>query len=97
MVDTLSAKVVDQEQTAVALELDGRFVQLCTVVKLQLQHVDGQLTTYDYAGALDADPSVVIVSGIVGGGDLLVVVVVVDSDNLTVNLYGVGNEDMTFE
>ena len=56
-----------------------------------------QLTAYDYARALDAHPTVVIVSGIVGGRYLLVVVVIVNPDDLTVDFNGVGNEDMTFE
>ena len=97
MVDSLTTKVIDEKQTAVRLELNRRFIELGSIVELQFEHVDCQFTTDDHTGSLDTHPAVVIIPGIVGGRHRLVVMIIIDPDDLTIDLDGVGDEDMPLE
>ena len=98
--DALSAKVVDEEATAVALHLQRGLADVAVGIVAYFEVVHGEFAANDDGGAADFDPAAVVVAGdevglaVVGG---LVVGGVVDFDHLSVFDDGMGDPDFLTE
>ncbi len=107
--DPLTPEVVDQECSAVCLELVGCLVDAGARAKAELELLDRQLAARDQQGAANSRPSAVQALGTTGpergrtpivvGGRVLVLDDLVDrrvedTDNLPAGFDRVGNQDV---
>ena len=97
--DALAAEVVDHEDPAIGLHLEGRLVHLRGLVPDEVERVERELATgHDDRTARD-DPTVVVAQALRDGGvdDRPVVDLVVELDDLLVDLDRVREDDLALE
>ena len=64
VVYTLTTEVIDVEQTAIRLKLDRSFIKPCSVIILQIHHLDGKFAAYADTGTMNTHPTPIVLSGI---------------------------------